>query len=175
MNEASKTEFWMTGPVENIPALLLPVAHTILQVKREIHHIMQGFPEAQLWEKPYGMASAAFHLQHIPGVWDRLFTYATPLVLSPQQVRELAEENNMQSGVHLSDLLERLNRQVDKCLRQISDTDPGTLSDFRGVGRKQLPSTVLGLLFHAAEHSMRHTGQLIVTVACLRGSPPGKG
>jgi uncharacterized damage-inducible protein DinB len=38
----------------------------------------------------------------------------------------------------------------------------------RFVGRAKLPSTVLGLLVHAAEHTMRHTGQLLVTVQVLR-------
>jgi hypothetical protein len=41
------------------------------------------------------------------------------------------------------------------------------LTDTRGVGRKQIPSTVLGLLFHSAEHTMRHTGQLLVTCKIL--------
>jgi uncharacterized damage-inducible protein DinB len=170
MEVAQKTEFWMSGPVNNIPALLQPVAHTILQLQREIHQAMHDFPEALLWEKPFGLASTAFHLQHIPGVLDRLFTYAKPLALNTQQFRDLAEEGKKQPEVLLQHLLERMDRQIAKSLDELSNTDPGSLSDLRGVGRKQLPSTVLGLFFHAAEHSMRHTGQLIVTAACLKGA-----
>ena len=169
MEVTRETEFWMSGPVNIIPALLQPVAHTILQVQREIHHLMRDFPEALLWEKPFGMASPAFHLQHIPGVLDRLFAYAKPLALNAVQFRELAEEGKMQPGVALPELLDRLDRQVEKSLNDLSNIEPASLTNFRGVGRKQLPSTVLGLLFHAAEHSMRHTGQLMVTLACIEG------
>jgi len=159
----------MSGPVNNIAAPLQPVAHTMLQVQREIHITMRDFREALLWERPFALASPAFHLQHIPGVLDRLFTYAKPLALTPGQVRDLAAEGKMREDITLQALLGKLDLQVEKSLFELSKLDPVSLSDFRGVGRKQLPSTVLGLLFHAAEHSMRHTGQLIVTVACLKG------
>ena len=39
--------------------------------------------------------------------------------------------------------------------------DPARLTDPRGVGRKQLPTTVIGLLVHIAEHTQRHVGQAI--------------
>ena len=68
------TEYWMSGPVDNIPALLQPVAHALLQANLEINHLMQDFPEEKLWEKPAGVASPGFHLQHLTGVLDRLFT-----------------------------------------------------------------------------------------------------
>jgi len=38
-----------------------------------------------------------------------------------------------------------------------------TLTDARAVGRQRLPSTVIGLLVHAAEHTTRHAGQIITT------------
>jgi hypothetical protein len=41
----------------------------------------------------------------------------------------------------------------------------------RRVGRAGLPSNVIGLLFHAAEHSTRHAGQAITTARVLRGQP----
>ena len=50
----------MRGPVENIPALLQPVAHALLQALDEVMEIVQDFPEALLWHKPAGMASPAF-------------------------------------------------------------------------------------------------------------------
>ena len=50
-------------------------------------------------------------------------------------------------------------------------TIPGNLVfETRWVGRKRIPSNVLGLLFHAAEHMQRHTGQLLVTAKVLRNS-----
>lgn len=159
------TEYWMSGPVENIPALLQPVAHALLQANQEINTLMQDFPETLLWEKPAGLASPGYHLQHVSGVLDRLFTYARAEALSQQQFAALAGEGN--PGATLHDLLDHFNAQVHQSLMQLSATPENTLTDFRGVGRKQLPSTVLGLLFHAAEHTMRHTGQLLVTVKVL--------
>ncbi|MBC9914192.1 DinB family protein [Chitinophaga varians] len=160
------TEYWMQGPVAGIPALLQPVAHALLQARAEINALMAGFPEDRLWEQPAGIASPGFHLQHLRGVLDRLFTYAQAQLLSPQQLEELAAEGKPAGGS--AALLEAFNQQVDKALAQLSQTDPATLTDFRGVGRKQLPSTVQGLLFHAAEHTMRHTGQLLVTVNVIK-------
>ena len=160
-------EYWQRGPIENIPALLQPVAHALLQASAEINEMMREFPEALLWEKPAGLASPAFHLQHISGVLDRLFTYAKGEQLSAEQLAALAAEGKENSKDSISSVLDRMNRQVEIAIKQLSTTDVTTLADFRGVGRKQLPSTVMGLLFHSAEHMMRHTGQLLVTVKIL--------
>ncbi|PSL33380.1 DinB family protein [Chitinophaga ginsengisoli] len=160
-------EVWMRGPIEGIPALLQPVAHTLLQAQEEIHALMENFPEALLWQQPAGVASAGFHLQHITGVLDRLFTYAAGQALSVAQLSYLAEEVTPATGVTVHSLLTALDTQVAAAIATLKVTDESCLTDFRGVGRKQLPSTVMGLLFHAAEHTMRHTGQLLVTVKIL--------
>jgi uncharacterized damage-inducible protein DinB len=60
---------------------------------------------------------------------------------------------------------------VQLFLQQLRDTDETTLTDYRPIGRKKLPSTVMGLLFHAAEHTMRHVGQLLVTVKIITTLP----
>jgi uncharacterized damage-inducible protein DinB len=63
--------------------------------------------------------------------------------------------------------VEQFNLQVDKALKQLSETDESVLTEIRRVGRSQIPSTVIGLYTHAAEHTMRHLGQLLVTVKVL--------
>ena len=160
-------EYWQRGPVENIPPLIQPVAHALLQARMEINEMMKDFPEKLLWEKPAGLASPGFHLQHIPGVLDRLFSYARGEQLSPQQLESLSAEGKNNPDHNISLLLANLNKKVDDSLAQLRLTNEKSLTDFRGVGRKQLPSTVMGLLFHSAEHMMRHTGQLLVTVRVL--------
>jgi uncharacterized damage-inducible protein DinB len=160
------TEFWMAGPVEGVPALLQPVAHTLLQANQEVNDLMQDFPEHLLWEKLAGMASPGFHLQHMAGVLDRLFTYASNQPLNKSQFDYLEAEG--QPTASLESLLDHFNKQVHASLMQLIVTPEDSLTAFRGVGRKQLPSTVMGLLFHAAEHTMRHTGQLLVTVKVLK-------
>ncbi|MBS1522264.1 MAG: DinB family protein [Bacteroidetes bacterium] len=168
-SDNNKREFWLRGPMPGIPPLLQPVAHTILQARDEVNRYMIDFPEIFLWVKPGGMASPGFHLQHITGILDRLFTYARGESLNEQQFTFLSNEGNEpERNASVNDLLDMLNSQVDKAIQQLSNTDEATLTEVRGVGRAQIPSTVQGLLFHAAEHMMRHTGQLLVTTRILK-------
>jgi uncharacterized damage-inducible protein DinB len=159
-----KPEVWLRGPVEGVPALLQPVAHALLQAQEEIHVLLQDFPADKLWERPAGVASAGFHLQHLTGVLDRLFTYANGQTLSKQQLQYLIAEGAANENIAAAHLLHAFDLQVTHVLTILKNTDEKTLTDARTVGRSQLPSTLLGLMFHAAEHTMRHTGQLLVTV-----------
>ena len=167
MSDAKLPEVWLRGPVEGLSPHLQPIAHALLQAREEVIEIMKDFPEALLWEQPAGVASPAFHLQHLSGVLERLFTYARGEMLSAEQLQKLKEEGFKKEEIALRVLLQNFHRQVDGALEQLKITDEKTLTDFRGVGRAQLPSTVLGLLAHAAEHTMRHVGQLLVTVRIL--------
>jgi len=157
-------EVWLRGPLPDIPPLLQPVAHALLQAREEVVAQMASFPEEGLWERPGGVASVGFHLQHLSGVLDRLFTYARGEGLDEAQARKLAAEGRPESGTGLRELVTAFERQVDFALQQLRNTNERTLTEYRAVGRAQLPSTVLGLLVHAAEHTQRHVGQLLVTV-----------
>ncbi len=162
----TQPEVWLRGPVEGVPAALQPAAHALLQVKEEIADILADFPDDKLWERPAGVASVGFHLKHIPGVVDRLFTYARGEKLSSDQMRYLSSEAE-ETGESKDELIRAAQDRIDKAIDELRSIDPVTLPDFRGVGRKQLPSTVLGMLFHAAEHSERHLGQTLVTARVL--------
>jgi uncharacterized damage-inducible protein DinB len=159
----SKTEVWLRGPLPDIPALLQPVAHALLQAREEVNEMLIGFPDAKLWDKVAGMASVGFHLQHLTGVLDRLFTYAIGGSLNDEQLKYLASEVK-DKGEGLQQLSNVFNAQIDKAITQLSQTDENTLTEIRVVGRAQIPSTVIGLLVHSAEHTMRHVGQMLVTV-----------
>lgn len=162
-------EVWQRGPLSDVPALLQPVAHALLQAREELNTMMQGFPDSLLWQRPAGVASAGFHLQHLAGVLDRVFTYARAETLTIAQLEQLtAEDISPQTTVTVIELVKRFNMEVDKAIAQLKITDEKTLAEFRGVGRKMLPSTVIGLLVHGAEHTMRHLGQLLVTVKFLK-------
>jgi uncharacterized damage-inducible protein DinB len=65
-------------------------------------------------------------------------------------------------------LVSAFERQVDRALAQLRDTSEATLLETRGVGRLQLPSTVIGLLVHAAEHTQRHVGQIVTTARIVQ-------
>ena len=170
MAKNTQPEIWLRGPLEGIPPLLQPVAHALLQAREEVNSLMADFPEILLWVMPVNMASPGFHLQHLAGVVDRLFTYARGQALTEHQLNKLAVEGKMPHiGYSVINLLEVFNRQVDEALKQLAETDELILTEKRVVGRNKLPSTVIGLYTHAAEHTMRHVGQLLVTSRMLRG------
>ncbi|GAB3015758.1 DinB family protein [Spirosoma pulveris] len=161
-------EVWLRGPLSDIPALVQPIAHALMQAREEVHTLMADFPESRLWERPAGVASVGFHLQHLTGVLDRLFTYARQESLSDVQLAALHSEGKPEDTIlSTPELIQKFEKQVEDALDQLRLVDERTLTDIRGVGRAQLPSTVLGLLTHAAEHTMRHVGQLSVTVRFL--------
>ncbi|RYY53343.1 MAG: DinB family protein, partial [Chitinophagaceae bacterium] len=151
-----------------IPALLQPAAHAIVQAMEEIRKYTSALNDSLIWERPAGVASVGFHLQHITGVLDRLFTYAAGGELSPAQLAYLSNEGRANDSITLASLLEKLEMQVNVSLEKLAATDPARLTETRFVGRKKIPSTMIGLLFHAAEHMQRHTGQILATSAFVR-------
>lgn len=164
----NQPEIWLRGPLPNLPALLQPAAHALLQACLDAETALTDFPGTLLWERPAGLASVGFHLQHMAGVQDRMLTYARQETLSEAQFAYLKQEGKSASDTQtVADLLTQLRTQTERTVTYLSTVDPGTLPDFRPVGRAGLPSTVGGLLFHAAEHSMRHVGQLLVTAKVL--------
>lgn len=167
MTNEQLPEVWLRGPLDHVSALLQPVAHALLQAREEVNALMSDFPDHLLWEKVAGMASPAFHLQHMAGVLDRLFTYAKGEKLSGAQLDYLHQEGKFSAEIDRATLVSRFSDAVEKAIEQLKNFEEMQLTETRGVGRKQLPSTVIGLLVHAAEHTMRHTGQLLVTVNIL--------
>ena len=163
----TSVEYWLRGPVHGVPLLLQPVAHALLQAQSEIKELMRTFPEELLWEQPAGVASVGFHIQHITGVLDRLFTYAKGKPLSMQQLKYLSEEGLEDDRILITTIIKNMDEQVRRSIDYLKLTDLSALTDLRTVGRKQLASSVIGLLFHAAEHTMRHTGQLSVTARIM--------
>ena len=162
------TEVWQRGPVDGVPGMLQPVAHILIQVRESVHEMIPGLTEAEWNARPAGVASVGFHVRHIAGVIDRLFTYARGEQLSDEQ---LAAKNREGAPVALSDvpaILDTLDKRIDAAVDELRRADTSKLTEFRGVGRKQLPSTMIGCLVHGAEHSMRHVGQLSVTVRVAR-------
>ena len=163
-------EYWLSGPIPDVPALLQPAAHALLQSVREVKEYLSDFPEEQLWEKPFGRASVGFHLRHLTGVLDRLLTYAKKESLSEAQFQFLKNEGNENGAPSYKQLISEFEDKVDEALDYFKTVSETTLTDERFVGRKKLPTTVIGLLFHAAEHSQRHVGQLLVTVSVIKES-----
>jgi len=161
-------EYWLSGPIPDIPALLQPAAHALLQSVQEVRQYLFDFPEDKLWEKPFGRASVGFHLKHLTGVLDRLLTYAKKESLTDAQFQYLKNEASGEDAPSSQELIVDFETKVNEALDYFKTVSETTLTDERFVGRKKLPTTVIGLLFHTAEHSQRHVGQLLVTVSILK-------
>ena len=164
----ANTEWWQRGPIEGVPDVLQPVAHILLQVRESVDELVAGLTEAQWNARPAGVASAAFHVRHIAGVIDRLFTYARGEALSDEQFASLRNEGASLAEADVAAVLDALHSRVDAAVAELRTIDVATLGDFRAVGRGRLPSTVIGCLVHGAEHAMRHVGQLSVTARIAR-------
>jgi hypothetical protein len=162
------TEWWQRGPIEGVPAVLQPVAHILLQVRESVGEMTAGLTEAEWNRRPGGVASAAFHVRHIAGSVDRLFSYARGQALSAEQLAAIPLEGRPLAAGDVAGTLDALSTRIDAAIAELKTVDLSTLGDFRGVGRAQLPSTVIGCLVHGAEHAMRHVGQLSVTVRVVR-------
>ena len=166
----SAPEVWLRGPLPDVPALLQPAAHSLLQSLEEFRRTLPALSDARLRARPGGAASVAYHAVHAAGSLDRLTTYARGAALDEAQLLALAAEARVDDApCDGAALLATVERAVERALAQIRATDPATLTDARAVGRGRLPSTVIGLLFHAAEHTQRHAGQAMTTARVATG------
>jgi hypothetical protein len=165
----STPEVWLRGPIEGIDPVLMPAAHAFIQTVEDVERAVAGLTPEQLWAMPGGAGSIGFHLMHLSGATDRLLTYARGSRLNDAQKAALAAENSP-GQADTATLLSEFKRTVDAALAQIRSTPPSSIHEVRTVGRAALPTSVLGLIFHAAEHAQRHAGQVVTTAKVVRGS-----
>jgi uncharacterized damage-inducible protein DinB len=176
-----RPEAWQRGPVPGIGDQLQPVAHALIGAGEDAADAVVGLSATQVWCSPGGAASVGFHLVHLAGSTDRLFTYARGERLSDAQRAALAAERALttrnaakafrqtEPRPGIDHLVRVWQETVQRSLRQLAETPDHQLDEPRGVGRKAVPSNVRGLLFHAAEHATRHVGQIITTAKIIRG------
>jgi hypothetical protein len=165
----TQPEPWLRGPLPGIPSVLQPAAHAFVMAREDVELAVQGVTHEQLWRSPGGITPLGFHLAHLTGSTDRLLTYARGETLSAAQKEALSREKTLvETQPALQELLDAWRRAVDAALAQLAATPESTVAEARAVGRAQLPTTVLGLLFHAAEHASRHTGQVVTTARMVK-------
>jgi uncharacterized damage-inducible protein DinB len=155
-------EAWLRGPVEGVAPMLVPVAHMLQHAQEDAAEALNGLTPDQIWARPGGGASIGFHVRHLMGALDRLFTYARGGALTSEQLQSKQLES--EPGTPPADaetLTTALAAATERALNQLRACDPSTLLEPRAVGRQHAPSTVLGLLVHGGEHSARHAGQAI--------------
>src|SRR5512139_1720474 len=167
----SKPEVWLRGAVEGYEPLLMPVVHSLLQAREDIEQLAATVPASHVWVTPGGAASVGFHVRHLGAALDRLFTYSRDEALTDaQKAASRAEELPGNPPASLAAVAAEASREIERALEQLRALTAAQLLEPRGVGRAKLPSTRLGLLFHAAEHCTRHAGQAITTAKILGGT-----
>lgn len=154
-------EPWLRGPIEGAHPLTAPVLYAFQQAREDLARYAGGLSYGQLWASPHGFGSVGFHLRHISGSTERLMTYLQGQRLTPEQLAAVGSEH--EPGADCSALLAEIDRVFDAAEAVVRQIDPATLAERREVGRLGLPTTVIGLLTHIAEHTQRHVGQAIVS------------
>jgi uncharacterized damage-inducible protein DinB len=157
---AGLPEPWMRGPIDGIHPLIAPLLYSFEQAREDLARYTDGLTTEQLWATPFDLGSAGFHILHIAGSTSRLMTYLQDRQLSQEQLDALQAENSPPL-LNRGELLAILNQSFAEAERVVRSIDPATLADVRTVGRRRLPTTVIGLLTHIAEHTQRHVGQAI--------------
>jgi uncharacterized damage-inducible protein DinB len=170
------TEAWLRGPIEGVPERLMPVAHSLVDALEELETAAADLDPDRLWERPGGAASVGFHLRHVCGSLERLLTYARGASLSTEQLAASKLEGDPGTPpATAAELLEEVRACIGAALDVLRVTPEESLLEARRVGRAGLPSTVHGLLFHAAEHTRRHAGQVVATARVVRAGAGASG
>lgn len=141
-------EPWLRGPIAGVDPLTAPVLYAFMQAREDLERYTEGLTTEEIWKRGVG-----FHIRHISRSTDRLMAY-----LQGCRTVELGEGGPGASREELLAELDHVFKRAEVVVRAI---DPATLRDAREVGRKCLPTTVIGLLTHIAEHTQRHVGQAI--------------
>lgn len=173
MSTTNAPEVWLRGPLDGFAPVVMPAAHALLQVREDLERLARTVPEGHVWARPGGAASIGFHIRHTGGALDRLLTYARGESLSEPQLRFMRAEGEAgDPPAALALVVGDAQAALVRALDQLRATAPEGVYEERRVGRAGLPSTVLGLIVHAAEHSTRHMGQAITTALILSGNAP---
>jgi uncharacterized damage-inducible protein DinB len=160
------TEPWMRGPIPGVDPLIAPLLYSFQQAREDLARHTEGLTADQIWAKPHGFGSVGFNLRHVAGSTDRLMTYLQAQQLSEAQMEFLRHEHD--PGATREELLAGLDSAFEQAEAVVRAIDPTKLAEARGVGRKMLPTTVIGLLTHIAEHTQRHVGQAISAAKLAR-------
>lgn len=161
MNKMEQPEPWLRGTLPEVPAVQRAVLHALELAREDLERWCDGLSDSELNARPGGIAPIAFHLRHIARSTDRLLTYAEGAQLSQEQISAMKTE--LDPGATRNELLAEMVVGFSKSARRIRSFKSDQLSAQRAVGKKQLPTTVGGLLVHVADHTQRHVGQAITT------------
>jgi uncharacterized damage-inducible protein DinB len=160
-------EPWLRGTHAEVPAVGRAVLHALDLALDDLTKWTDGLADSQIHAQPLGLTSVAFHLRHIAGSTDRLLTYAEGKELTAEQLVALKGEKR--GDETLAMLLAEVEIAFSDAGERVRVLATADFDVFRGVGRKQLPTSIGGALIHVADHTQRHVGQVVTTAKVLKG------
>ena len=169
MSETQRPEPWLRGTLREVPAVQRAVLHALELAEEDLRRWCGSLSDEQVNARPGGLPSVAFHLRHIARSLDRLLTYAEGRDLSELQLAGLKTE--IDSGATRDALFLELSSALTNSMTRVRALDVSGFEQSRIVGRKQLPTTVAGLLVHVADHTQRHVGQAVTTAKIVLAMP----
>jgi uncharacterized damage-inducible protein DinB len=159
-------EPWLRGTHADISAVGRAVLHAFDLALDDITKWTEGLSDLEIHAQPLGLSPVAFHLKHIARPTDRLLTYAEGGQISSDQLARLKTE---QAGSEtLAELLAEVETSFSNAADRVRVLANADLNTFRGVGRKQLPTSIGGALVHVADHTQRHVGQVVTTSKVIK-------
>jgi uncharacterized damage-inducible protein DinB len=142
------------------------VLHALDLALDDLTRWTEGLTDAEVHAQPLGLPSVAFHLRHIARSTDRILTYAEGGQLSAEQLAALKSERAGDES--LAALLAEVEVSFANAADRVRVLATADFNIFRGVGRKQLPTSIGGALIHVADHTQRHVGQVVTTAKVLK-------
>jgi uncharacterized damage-inducible protein DinB len=159
-------EPWLRGTYSDVPAVGRAVLHALELALDDLTKWTEGLTDAEAHSQPLGLNSIAFHLRHIARSTDRILTYAEGGQLSSEQLAALKAEKSGEES--LAALLAEVEASFSNAADRIRVLATADFDTPRGVGRKQLPTSIGGALIHVADHAQRHVGQVVTTAKVLK-------
>lgn len=159
-------EPWLRGTLTEVPSVARAVLHALEMAREDVNAACDGLTAEEMFARPGGLTPISFHLRHIPGSLDRLLTYAEGGSLSDAQKATMRAE--LEEGGSPRSLSAAFLQGLLVAERRVREFAKADLEQPRKVGKKELPTTVGGLLVHCADHTSRHVGQVVTTAKLLR-------
>jgi uncharacterized damage-inducible protein DinB len=163
---APYVEPWLRGTHGDVPAVGRAVLHALDLALDDLTKWTEGLSDEEIRSQPVGLNAIAFHLRHIARSVDRILTYAEGGQLTPDQLALLKAEQGGEES--LAELLAEVETSFSNAAERVRVLAAADFNAFRGVGRKQLPTSIGGALVHVADHTQRHVGQVVTTAKVLK-------
>ncbi len=164
-------EPWLRGTHADVPAVGRAVLHAFDLALEDLTQWTAGLTDAEVHAQPLGLTSVAFHLKHIARSTDRLLSYAEGNQISAGQLAALKGEKDgaeKRESETLAELMAEVEVSFSNAADRVRVLATADFNTFRGVGRKQLPTSIGGALIHVADHTQRHVGQVVTTAKVLK-------